>query len=576
MKKHVALYIFLVFLNNFNLKAQTGPNNASVGVNQAGVGTLAWTNPDRIYTSNNMYATCAAIGTSNYLVGTGFGFAIPGPAAIDGIQLDIEKSSTGLNNIAILNTWSTGTTKTVNAGTNRYLLVVYSNENGSGTRDLTGLTWGGVAMTQLGEVQAGTAGGFIGRVEVWGLNEAGIAAGVGTALVATYGAYTPLDYCEIFSSISFTNVDQIQPVTSLITGGAAAATNPHQLPSAFTPLAGGVSINAVGCGNPGTYTINSGYTEGTDATFAAGTGSGATLQTAHELNTTAVNQPSCTFSAAVNRWFMIGLHLQRARNLDNIVSLVQGGTVTGNNYALTTTDWPTADAYTSYGGATDLWGTAWALADVNAANFGAALSAIVQNGTARVDHFRMTVWSHSTLPVELLDFTAEKQGDDVLLKWVTASEINNDYFILQRSSDGITFEDVTTVDGAGNSNSLLYYSHVDENPLGGTSYYRLKQVDFDGAFEYSDIKAVSFNETSILVYPNPSTNGLITIYNHQSKINEVTVYSADMKLVKVNTYSEEENPIVNIEHLADGTYFMVIKLETETRVVKVMKTSITR
>jgi hypothetical protein len=122
-------------------------------------------------------------------------------------------------------------------------------------------------------------------------------------------------------------------------------------------------------------------------------------------------------------------------------------------------------------------------------------------------------WPHasqlnSALPIELLSFTAEVVGDKVHLNWITASETNNDYFTVQRSVDGISFEDITYVDGAGNSNEIRYYSAVDEKPLSGLSYYRLKQTDFDGGYSYSKAVAVKFTqnriEEEISIYPNPN------------------------------------------------------------------------
>jgi hypothetical protein len=95
-----------------------------------------------------------------------------------------------------------------------------------------------------------------------------------------------------------------------------------------------------------------------------------------------------------------------------------------------------------------------------------------------------------SLPVELLYFTADKNDGLVKLNWVTASEINNDYFVVERSQDGISFYAIAAVDGAGNSNSFNYYSAIDYYPLEGVSYYRLQQFDFDGASSYSEIVTV--------------------------------------------------------------------------------------
>jgi len=113
------------------------------------------------------------------------------------------------------------------------------------------------------------------------------------------------------------------------------------------------------------------------------------------------------------------------------------------------------------------------------------------------------------LPVELLDFSAVQNKLIVDISWVTATEIDNDYFIVQRSEDGQNFEDLTRTNGAGTSSQVIYYSAQDQAPLNGLSYYRLKQVDFDGSVEYSDVVPVYFNSNSeggktIAVYPNPT------------------------------------------------------------------------
>ena len=83
------------------------------------------------------------------------------------------------------------------------------------------------------------------------------------------------------------------------------------------------------------------------------------------------------------------------------------------------------------------------------------------------------------LPIELISFEATPNGDDVDVSWATASEINNDYFEVLRSSNGNEFESIVTIDGAGNSNEILNYEFEDDNPYPGVSYYKLKQIDFE-------------------------------------------------------------------------------------------------
>lgn len=111
------------------------------------------------------------------------------------------------------------------------------------------------------------------------------------------------------------------------------------------------------------------------------------------------------------------------------------------------------------------------------------------------------------LPVELIDFTAvgTNQGH-VLCNWSTASEINNDYFTVEKSANGFDFFPFTTVDGAGNSTVVLNYQATDSTPYENISYYRLKQTDFNGDFNYSKVVAVKFIDQALyyILYPNPN------------------------------------------------------------------------
>lgn len=116
--------------------------------------------------------------------------------------------------------------------------------------------------------------------------------------------------------------------------------------------------------------------------------------------------------------------------------------------------------------------------------------------------------SYNPLPVELTYFQASKVDRDVLLEWETNSEINNDFFTIERSTDVYNFESIATIDGAGNSNMTINYSTIDENPLNGISYYRLKQTDFDGQEKYSQVVSMDFNifddNDQLSIYPNPA------------------------------------------------------------------------
>src|SRR5690606_23001154 len=111
------------------------------------------------------------------------------------------------------------------------------------------------------------------------------------------------------------------------------------------------------------------------------------------------------------------------------------------------------------------------------------------------------------LPVEIIEFNAEPKVTSVLVSWVTNSEINNDYFLVERSDDGINFNYITRVEGAGNSTQQIRYEFNDITPLQGTSYYRLKQVDFNVTSNYTNIRKVEFDNKSFVIFPNPATSG---------------------------------------------------------------------
>jgi len=134
------------------------------------------------------------------------------------------------------------------------------------------------------------------------------------------------------------------------------------------------------------------------------------------------------------------------------------------------------------------------------------------------------------LPIELISFKARVENNNVVLEWVTASEINNNFFTLERSLDGRNFEVIGYIDSkapGGNSNQILRYRHIDRNPPEGILYYRLKQTDYDGAFEYSAIISIlhrSVPETGLklILHPNPSDGTGFQILATGLSYNEIT------------------------------------------------------
>jgi len=136
----------------------------------------------------------------------------------------------------------------------------------------------------------------------------------------------------------------------------------------------------------------------------------------------------------------------------------------------------------------------------------------------------------STLPIELISFDAYQNNGTVALEWQTASELNNDYFTIERSSNGIDFEPILNVNGAGNSNHLINYFETDYSPLPGTSYYRLRQVDFDGTETFSEMRTIKTYDAladEMGLYPNP-TDGAFHLVLANSGEEEVLVVLRDI------------------------------------------------
>ncbi|MFN3404308.1 MAG: glycoside hydrolase family 9 protein [Cytophagaceae bacterium] len=181
-----------------------------------------------------------------------------------------------------------------------------------------------------------------------------------------------------------------------------------------------------------------------------------------------------------------------------------------------------------------------------------------------------------TLPVTLSGFSANvvDQGKVELL-WTTTTEKNNSHFIIERSSDGKEFLPIGQVKGSGNSTVPITYLSYDENPLKGISYYRLKQVDFDGAYDFSQIKSVNISTSSgWYLFPNPAKDE-ITIANAiqnsaESHLKLIITNSYGITVSKNDQFSLEESKI-DISSLSSGIYFVRITDHQETVTLKFIK-----
>ncbi|MCD6367202.1 MAG: hypothetical protein J7L46_06660 [Bacteroidales bacterium] len=152
-----------------------------------------------------------------------------------------------------------------------------------------------------------------------------------------------------------------------------------------------------------------------------------------------------------------------------------------------------------------------------------------RNGITSFSHFAIGR-ADFALPVELLRFTVTPQNNTVKLDWTTASEINNNYFSIERSKDAVNFEQIQTIQGAGNSRILLEYSAFDFHPLFGKSYYRLRQTDFDGKSTVSKMVSVDFSSENNTVNYTVQ-NDFLTVTSNQGMPVSVSVYDVTGKLL---------------------------------------------
>jgi hypothetical protein len=207
---------------------------------------------------------------------------------------------------------------------------------------------------------------------------------------------------------------------------------------------------------------------------------------------------------------------------DAYIQLTKDGTTAaGNNHAQLFTAWPGTDTSVGYGNATDLWGTTWTPAEINSNNFGVYARVWGLNpfgsSTANVDHITVTIDYSIPTPVELISFDGNVINEAIELKWKTTLEVNNDFFTVERSVNGLNYLKIGDVDGSGSSNILSEYSFIDPLPFKGNNYYRLSQSDFDGTTEvFKPIMVRYDGESPVMkIYPNPVYNDLVNLIVNQ-------------------------------------------------------------
>ena len=204
----------------------------------------------------------------------------------------------------------------------------------------------------------------------------------------------------------------------------------------------------------------------------------------------------------------------------------------------------------------------------------ASLPPITHDSLSSFSIFEVTVSTNtSLLPIELLDFYAKPIDNRfVQLDWQTASEINNDYFTIERSTNGVDWEGIIQIGGVGNSSNLLSYSVIDETPYQGLSYYRLKQTDYDGQYSYSQVKSVNIKsegDSGIEIFPNP-TESQITIIGNILELEQVKIYNTlgqDVTMFSTQISYDESKIVIDLSDLSEGMYY----IQTKTTANKVYK-----
>ena len=197
----------------------------------------------------------------------------------------------------------------------------------------------------------------------------------------------------------------------------------------------------------------------------------------------------------------------------------------------------------------------------------------VTNGTSRV--ITSPIWytrnDANALPVKLSAFTVQKAGKSAQLDWTTEQETNSSHFIIQRSTDGRKWNDIANVIAAVNSSIRKEYRVYDNAPINGVNYYRLKQFDVDGKFEYSFVKSVSFNKDyNITITPNPAKDFIYI----STTINQNTILTIQLVDVsgKVLKSLQSTQPLVKISTagIAKGLYFIKIKDENTVQTQRIV------
>ncbi len=183
----------------------------------------------------------------------------------------------------------------------------------------------------------------------------------------------------------------------------------------------------------------------------------------------------------------------------------------------------------------------------------------------------------TTLPVEIISYTGEVLIDGNLLKWVTASEVNNDYFTLESSTDGVNFTTIDTQDGLGTSSTGTTYNFLDKDAPAGISYYRLSQTDFDGTTTEVGVISLVRGESglSVSITPVPAISFVnVSVNTSKTEVIQLNILDVSGKLIAkqaLETTAGVTTTTIDIGNFAAGMYLMVVESSEQVITSKFVK-----
>lgn len=250
---------------------------------------------------------------------------------------------------------------------------------------------------------------------------------------------------------------------------------------------------------------------------------------------------------------------------DNEIKVIKNGAITGDDRANKTDNWPGSLQSANYGGSADNWGTTLSPADVNASNFGIAISAKLTAlaaalPSAEIDDVKMTVYYYATpLPVTLGQFRTTADNNGVNCTWTLEQQEKNTVIDLQRATGIKEWKTIAHYSDFDNSNLSKKYNYRDLPDASGKYYYRLRLISENGNITYSNINAIFFEKSNkVKLYPTVASQA-VYMKDVQGKIQ---VCNSMGQIIDVPVKVNQQTTVIAINSLGQGVYFVRTQNET--------------